>query len=281
MTHADAGQHELAVDFLEQAIAAAAPDESQLRKAYALLVASHRALNQVDKTWDVCQEGLKLFPHDPELRFHEAMCHQAAQRWSAAEKSYRAALANDDKEHFSSIDRGIVGFKARQNLAEIYAQQGAHARAEIEWRAITRSEPHYRDGWRGLAECLLVQRRGNEAIVMLNGLPVGIAARVTGLLIRATVADTHNMHQEARLHLAEAERCANEDADVLQALAQHLFFHGALDEAESAVKALLKVQPNDPSAWQNLGTIHFRAGNFARCRRHVHHAPQASSFPSA
>jgi tetratricopeptide (TPR) repeat protein len=69
MTYADACQYERAVEFLTRSITRSGPNESHVRKAYALLVQCHKQLGNRDAAWNTCQQGLQLFPQDTELRF--------------------------------------------------------------------------------------------------------------------------------------------------------------------------------------------------------------------
>jgi tetratricopeptide (TPR) repeat protein len=138
---------------------------------------------------------LKLYPKDPELLFRNGILLHEDGRLRAAELSHLAALANNDALHFSSIDRGIVGFKARHNLAAVYADIGALHKAEAEWRRIVEEVPTYRDGWRGLVDNLFQQGRLRDAAevgdrmlrgdVRLHGLGMALVARVWLLKRRA------------------------------------------------------------------------------------------------
>jgi GT2 family glycosyltransferase len=69
MTYRDAGEFDKAVDYLKRAIERSGDGESQLRKAYALLVASYTQWDRPAEAYEVCKRGLRLFPEDLELRF--------------------------------------------------------------------------------------------------------------------------------------------------------------------------------------------------------------------
>src|SRR5262249_6874970 len=135
-----------------RSIARSTPDESHLRKAYALLLFALMQLRRFDEARETCRQGLDLFPRDLELRFRRGvLLHQLGQLEEAAH-AYRDVLANGEERHFTSIDRGIAGFKARQNLAVVAADMGDLAGAEEQWRLVVAEMPRYRDGWRGLGE---------------------------------------------------------------------------------------------------------------------------------
>ena len=81
-----------------------------------------------------------------------------------AVEAYRDVLANREERHFSSVDSGLTGFKAHQNLAAVLNRHGrTWSRAEEEWRQVTRLMPRYRAGWRGLAEVLMRAGRHEAA----------------------------------------------------------------------------------------------------------------------
>ena len=166
MTYADAHKHRKAIQALERSIEVASPNESHLRKAYALLVSSYVGANRPREARDACQRGRELFPKDPELLFRQAILLHAAGKLAEAASAYLGALANEDQKHFSSIDVGIVGYKSRQNLTVVYTAMGDRDKAEEQWRLITQEVPAYREGWRGLGNSMLA-RGDHEAATTL------------------------------------------------------------------------------------------------------------------
>jgi O-antigen biosynthesis protein len=134
MTYADGARFEEAEEFLNRSISRSAPEESHLRKSHALLVYAQMQQGRHGKALATCQRARKLFPRDVELRFREGVILHELGRHEEAAKAYRDVLANADERHFDSVDRGLTGFKARQNLAIVYTDMGDLARAEAEWR---------------------------------------------------------------------------------------------------------------------------------------------------
>lgn len=120
MTHADMGEHGTAEGFLRRCLIVSRPDESHVRKAYALLIVSLQEQDRLDDAWTANCQGLELFAADPELLFlRGTLAHRLGRRELAAE-AYRGALANRDQRHFSSIDPGVLGYKARHNRAFLF-----------------------------------------------------------------------------------------------------------------------------------------------------------------
>lgn len=110
-------EHEGAVQWFRKSIAQAVPSESQVRKAYALMGASLRALGKVDDAKVALEEGLAAAPGDPEITFYLAQIAAAAGNHERAVELYRKVLSADISGIFSSIDPGILGYKTRHNLA--------------------------------------------------------------------------------------------------------------------------------------------------------------------
>lgn len=136
MTYADAGQHREAVEHLQRCIAVSQPQESHLRKAYALLVAALQQLQHYPQAHAVCWRGLELFPDDKELLFRDAMLLHQAGRLEEAAATYERLLAEPTDRHFSSLDAGIAGDKARHNLAIVYEEMGRIDLADEQRRLI-------------------------------------------------------------------------------------------------------------------------------------------------
>lgn len=259
MTYADLGRYPEAIDYLRRSIARATPRESHLRKAYALLASCHQQAGDQKAAWAACQEGLRRMPTDPELRFRAALLLHESGRLAEAAQSYEELLASPLEKHFSSIDRGIIGYKARQNLAIVYQELGDWQRAVQEWRRVVAERPDYRIGWRGLIEGLLRQGDHREAETLLERLSEGGALGAEKWLLRGHAALARGDLDTAR-HLFEqavARHAADEAA--WQALCHFLFDHGRPEEAEQALQELLRLCPGDASAHHNLGTVYLRS----------------------
>ena len=117
MTFADQGDHNRAVDCLCRSILASQPNDSQVRKAFALLACSWTALERFEQALRAVDAGLALVGHDVELHFRRGIILHRVGRLQDAADAYQAALtARCDVQHFASVDPGIGGFKCRHNL---------------------------------------------------------------------------------------------------------------------------------------------------------------------
>src|SRR5262249_42729864 len=161
-----------------------------------------------------------------ELRFREANLLHEGGRLPEAVQAYRAFLENaDSDDHFSSLDRGMRTFKARQNLAIAYTDQGDLPRAEEQWRLGVQEGPRLRVGGRGLGEVLLSQGKQAEALALADRLMADGPLRGEGLVLRARLAAAAGDVEGARRQLDQAlQECPN-DLEPLRCLCQLLFAH--------------------------------------------------------
>ena len=73
--------------------------------------------------------------------------------------------------------------------------------------------------------------------------------------------------EEARAELDRAIAEGPDDLETLRVRCQFLFEHGTPDEAEEALKCLIDHDPEDASAYHNLGTLLLRTPGTTRpCR---------------
>lgn len=262
MTYSDAGQFEEAAEFLRRSIEHSNPDESHLRKAYALLVHAEVRQGLREKALETCRRGRELFPQDIELRFREGVVLHELGRLEESAQAYRDVLAEREERHFTSIDRGLSGFKARQNLAVVYSDMGDLAQAEREWRAVTQEVPRYRPGWRGLAEVLTRAGRRDDVLAVAERCLADPALRVEGRLLRGRLALTDGDIATARAEFEQAAAECPTDRAALEARCQILFDHGPPAEAEAALRALIDRHPAEAAAHHNLGML------LSRLKRH-------------
>jgi tetratricopeptide (TPR) repeat protein len=219
-------------------------------------------LRQPEAARETCQEGLRLFPQDAELRFRDAVLLHEAGRLREAVQVYLDILQGDEERHFSSVDRGIKGFKARHNLAMVYQDLGDLPSAEEQWRLVVAEMPRYRPGWRGLGDVLLRQTKHSEALAVAQGLMSQPGLRCEGLLLKSQVAVARGTLDEARADLKRAVEEFPNDPEAWEAWCRFLFEHGDAAEAEGALHELVRREPTNAAAYSNLGTLNLRLGRY-------------------
>jgi O-antigen biosynthesis protein len=273
MTYADAGRHRRAIGHLRQSLSNSDPGQSQVRKAYALLASSYLQLGWLRAARRCCRRGLRHFPRDAELLFRAALVAHRLGRLEESERGYLAVLANQDDRHFSSIDRALVGFKARQNLAAVYTDLRDLGRAEVQWRAIVAEAPDYRDGWLGLLENLLEQgeRSAAEAIAKhlvaraeQTGRP---ALRAASLVAAARLAEAYHDAPGALGAIRAAVAAGANDPLPREILCRLLFQNGETAEAAVELARLVELDGANAAAQHNLGVARLQTGDFAGAAR--------------
>lgn len=179
-----------AVPALEQCLAVAKPQESMVRKVYAMLAGCRLAQGDVPGAVAWVEKGLRLFPRDPELLFRAGVVFREAGDLAAAERSYLTLLTARESGHIDSLDVSITGFKAHHNLALVYQDLGRWEDAEAQWRAAVEQEPGFVPSWVGLGKLAL--RRGDPdaagaVCARLEALAPDEAARIRRALRGAPV----------------------------------------------------------------------------------------------
>jgi glycosyltransferase involved in cell wall biosynthesis len=152
-----------AIPALERCLSLCKPRESIVRKVYAMLAGCYLSCGDVDQAKAFVQQGLDLFPHDPELLFRAGIVYRELGELQSAEQSYLKLLTAREVGHIDSLDVSITGFKAHHNLALIYRDMNQWQQAEAQWLAAVRDNPDFVLSWLGLGELYLQTGRFVEA----------------------------------------------------------------------------------------------------------------------
>jgi GT2 family glycosyltransferase/spore maturation protein CgeB/tetratricopeptide (TPR) repeat protein/SAM-dependent methyltransferase len=270
MTYADLGRWEEACGYLEQCLQHSIEGESQVRKAYALLTQSWLQRGELDLALQNCRQGLKHFPDDLELEFRQGIVLHARGQLQEAAAAYRRVLGSSRERYLSSVDPGIGGFKARQNLAAVLADAGDLAGAEIEWRGVVAEVPSYRLGWRGLGEALLLQSKFDAIVELANRLDGMTKLPGEAALLRGRAALATGDRVAARKWLDVATKQCPSDAEAWRQLGQILFEDGLDDWAERVHYQVTVLQPESAAAFHNLGLVLTQTGRAAAAADALH-----------
>ena len=144
MTYHYMAEHETAIDWLRQCLAASPPGDSHVRKAYALLAVSLRESQGLEPALQVVLDGLAVVPGDPELHFHAGHLLAGMGRGAEAKAHYLRTLDADIDGYFSSVDTAILGYKTWHNLAGACLLAGSEAESGSDVR---RSGYEEAKGW--------------------------------------------------------------------------------------------------------------------------------------
>jgi glycosyltransferase involved in cell wall biosynthesis/Tfp pilus assembly protein PilF len=250
------GKHAEAIPLLRRSLQRSHPKDSIVRKLYALIAGCHRQLGQKEAALAACREGKVHYPDDAELLFIESILLREKGELAGAEACLRRTLAAPGEGHFASVDAGLRGYKARQNLAVLCLQQGKNDEAEVHFREVLAERPDFLPGWLGLAELLLSQKRWaelEEAAARLAEAPGGSAEaavlRARGLLARREFEPARALLEQV---IGEAP----------QALAPRVVLSHVLlqegrdpDAAERALRSVLELAPGHAEARNNLAVL--------------------------
>ncbi len=248
------GQPAEAAPRLRRSLEKSHPQDSIVRKLYALIVGCHRLQNRSDEALAACREGRRVCPDDPELLFLEGLLHRERGDLAGAEARLLQVLTAKPGPHFASVDAGLCGYKARHNLAVVYHQQGRTKDAEAQWRQVAAERPDFLPGWLGLGETALKQADWpllEEAVVRLEALPGAVPLeaallRGRGLLARREFAAARRILEEADARFP--------DELAPRVILSHVFLQEVTDfaAAERALRKVLARAPDHAEARHNL-----------------------------
>jgi Tfp pilus assembly protein PilF len=245
-----------ALPLLRRSLERSHPQDSIVRKLYALIVGCHRDLGQAEQALAACRAGLNLCPDDAELLFLGSVLCRERGDLAGAEGCLLRLLNGRPGKHFASVTDGLRGYKARNNLALLHRQQGRDAEAEAQWRQALAERPDFANAWIGLAELLLGQRRWPDLEEAARRLeteahgPVEAAVlRARGLLARGEFAAGRGLLEQT---IAVQPRALWPRVVLSHALLQEGRDPNA---AERALHAVLELDPGNAEARTNLAVL--------------------------
>lgn len=254
MTYADDEKYEEAIKYLQQCLKVSHPEESQVRKAYALLINALSQNNQYQDAWDCCCQGLTHFPSDKELLFRQAMLNHHFGRLLDAEKTYLRVINEQADRHFTSIDVGLSGYKTRHNLAIIYDEMGKLEQAEGQWRLIIKEIPKYTTAWKCLGETLLKANKLEQVEQLAMTMRRQTDTHIDSFILSARLLERQDNPDQA-IQLLQKEIGINpQELDLLRELCRLNFKWSTPEKSLSTLQSLTERDPQDASALHNLGT---------------------------
>jgi len=132
-----------AKETLERCLKMSGPNESILRKVYAMLGGSELELGNLQYARERIEQGLKIYPRDPELLFRAGIIYHECGELPLAEQSYLRLLNDHEIGHIDSIDISMTTYKAHHNLGVIYRDMGRLNEADRHWRIAGQQEKEF------------------------------------------------------------------------------------------------------------------------------------------
>jgi glycosyltransferase involved in cell wall biosynthesis len=163
-------ESEKAISALEQCLAFSKPHESIVRKVYAMLAGAHLEQRDMASARTRIDQGLALFPNDPELLFRAGIIYRELGNLPVAERNYLRLLNSRESGHIDSLDVSMTTYKAHHNLALIYQDMNQVKEAEEQWQAALAHSPDFAPSLLGLGELCLKLCRFDEARTVLERL---------------------------------------------------------------------------------------------------------------
>jgi tetratricopeptide (TPR) repeat protein len=250
------GRTEEALPLLRRSLNRSNPRASIVRKLYALIAQGHRQLGQGAEALAACREGRSLYPDDAELLFQESLVSRQLGDPATAESCLLRLLEAREGDHFSSIDPGLRGYKARHNLAVLYHQQGRETEAEDQWRAALDERPDFGPAWLGLGEIRLRSGRWNDLESIARRLETNPSGGVDADLLRARGHLARREFSAARRLLEEVVSRAPR-ALAPRVVLSHVLLQEGGDRAaaEEALQGILALDPSNTEARHNLSVL--------------------------
>src|SRR5262249_49914154 len=171
------GRTSEALDFLSRSLERSHPRDTLVPKLFCLLTRAHHQMGQKEQALALCRNGRRHVPQDAELLFWESLLLREQGDLRMAEQGLLQILQLPRREHLTSVDAGLFGYRTRHLLAEICQQQGRVQEAETHWRAALGDYPGFSTAAGNLGEIFLEQGRWDE----LEGAVAHLERHVPGL----------------------------------------------------------------------------------------------------
>jgi tetratricopeptide (TPR) repeat protein len=165
-----AGQAARALPLLEHCRDTLAPRVSIVPKVYRLLGQTLERLGRPAEAQEAFTAGRKGYPEDIELLLHHGLFLQREKDYPGAEACFRRILAIPPGTYPVGIDLGLLGYKTRNALAELFQEQKRWAEAKDQWLIALAEEPAFVHGRVGLAAVAIAQGLRREATEILDKL---------------------------------------------------------------------------------------------------------------
>jgi tetratricopeptide (TPR) repeat protein len=247
---------------LQRTLALAKPNETVVRKTYALLVRSARQTGRQQDAFNVCVAGRQHYPNDPELLFHEGQLRREGRDLSGAEAILKHLLNSPPETYIAaSVDPGLKGYKGRCALAEVYRDQGRVDDAEREWRAALAEHPDFTPAWLCIGDMWLQHGRYQDVAQLAEQLAANPNTSIDGALLQARSLMIRKQFNAAKTLLAETIARAPKAPWPRELLAHALLMEDRdIPALVQALRDLLALDPTNNFALANLPVALKKAG---------------------
>jgi glycosyltransferase involved in cell wall biosynthesis/predicted O-methyltransferase YrrM len=252
------GDYSAAIIALESSLARSHPNDSIVRKLYALLVQCHVKIGNPGKAIEVCRAGREHYPHDAELLFLAGGLARDRRDVVEAESLYRQLMEEREGDHFASVDDALRTVKGPHNLAVLLVDQNRLAEAEGVWLRGLSVDPHFLFAHIGLGD-LYVRTKdaagvAREVAAMRE---LGANGAVEAAALEARWLSALGNHSAGIAVLETALKWAPRAIPLRITMSHLRLADGSPQEVlEAAFRAVLEVDPANTQARHNLEVHH-------------------------
>jgi Flp pilus assembly protein TadD len=188
---------------------------------------------------------------------------------SAADARARAAEARAKGDadaalrlYVEAAEHDPADTEALYAIGSMYDERGDASRAARAYARVVQIDPQHARALEGLGLRYFADRQFEQAGPLLSravGSDVTLWRSHNAL---GLIADTLGNHNDAVVHFAAALTANPGSATVLNNRGYSRYLAGSLDAAERDFRAALAAEPNYDKAWQNLGLLYARRGDY-------------------
>jgi glycosyltransferase involved in cell wall biosynthesis/tetratricopeptide (TPR) repeat protein len=250
-TYHELGQFDVALTFLRRSLESSQPQDSIVRKLYALIALCHKLQGQLHEALAACQEGRRYYADDAELLSLEGSIRQELGDSDGALACLVHLRTAEPAPHFASVDPGLRTYRALHQAALILEKQGQLAEAEANWRQAVDEGPNFLPAWLHLAELYLGRERWPELENLLSRMQSYFELETAVLRARGQMARREFQVAQHILHdlIAQQPYAVWPRVILSHALLQE---STDLEAAEEALRDVLALEPGHAEARNNL-----------------------------
>jgi tetratricopeptide (TPR) repeat protein len=250
------GRHADALPLLKRSLELSHPNDSIVRKLYALIAGCHDQLGQSEESLAACTAGRRVCPDDAELLFLEGALRRQAGDLEGARTVLRLLLESSPAKHFASIDPGLRTYRARHQLALVCRQAAQDEEAERLLRHVLDERPGFLPARVALAELFLAQQRWDDLESTTRALASSPPGELDAAVLRCRA---HLARRDFPAARAAAEGAIHRWPDALppRVLLSHALLQEDKDHAaaEKALHEVLALAPDHANARHNLRVL--------------------------
>ena len=250
------GKQAEAIPLFRRSLDLSQPSDSIVRKLYTLLAQCQRQLDETVTAQQTLEEGLAVYPDDPEILFQQAVLQRETGDSSAAEATWLRILESPPDQHFASVDIGLRTFLTRHNLALLYREQDRTKEAMHMWQAALEDNPDYGPALIGLCELFHKENQLTEAEALIDRLQSLPGHQTDAEVLRARC---HMVRGHFDRALEQLQETIDREPDALwpRIVLSHALLQQGKDwqTAERALREILRLEPDNKEAENNLAVL--------------------------